>query len=62
MGFSEKVKKFEKIFVILDRRVLWAQQRTCQKVNEDFSKQMWLSCILQTLMSVWLWNFKDGGS
>ena len=45
MGFSEKVKKFEKIFVILDRRVLWAQQRTCQKVNEDFSKQMGSSCI-----------------
>ena len=26
-----------------------AQQRTCQKVDEDFSKQMWSSRIIQTL-------------
>ena len=25
------------------------QQRTCQKVDEDFSKQMWSSRIIQTL-------------
>ena len=29
--------------------VLFAQQHTRQKVNEDFSKQMWTSCIVQTL-------------
>ena len=32
-----------------ERRVLYAQQRTCQKVDEDFSKQMWSSPIIQTL-------------
>ena len=32
-----------------ERRVLCAQQRTCQKVDEDFSKQMWSSRIIQTL-------------
>ena len=38
---SEKATKFEEIFVVLLtraslRRVLCAQQRTCQKVDEDF--------------------------
>ena len=39
-GFSEKATKFEKIFVVVLTRchVLCAQQRTCQKVDEDFSK------------------------
>ena len=31
-------------------RVLCAQQRTCLKVDEDFSKQMWSSSIIQTLL------------
>ena len=31
------------------RRVLCAQQHTCQKVDKDFSKQMWTSHIIQTL-------------
>ena len=35
-----------------------AQKRTCQKVNEDFSKQMWTSRIIQTLI-VQLQAFKD---
>ena len=35
-----------------ERRVLCAQQRTCQKVDEDFSKQMWSSRIIQTLRKV----------
>ena len=30
-------------------RVLCAQQRTCQKVDEDFLKQMWSSRIIQIL-------------
>ena len=25
------------------------EQRTCQKIDEDFSKQMWSSRIIQTL-------------
>ena len=29
-----------------ERRVLCAKQCTCQKVDEDFSKQMWTSCII----------------
>ena len=32
--------------------VLCAQQRTCQKVDEDFSKKMWTSHIMQTLMKI----------
>ena len=35
-----------------ERRVLCAQQRTCQKVDKDFSKQMWLSHIIQILRAV----------
>ena len=57
-GFSEKATKFEKIFVVLLTRlscsvratVLCAQQRTCQKVDEDFLKKMWTSRIIQTLI------------
>ena len=52
-GFSEKATKFEKIFVVLLTRascsVLATAVRTCQKVDEDFSKQMWTSRIIQTL-------------
>ena len=53
-GFSEKATKFEKIFIRhswQECRILCAQQCTCQKVDEDFSKQMWTSRIIQTL-----WN------
>ena len=32
-----------------ERCVLCAQQRTCQKVDEDFQKQMLISRIIQTL-------------
>ena len=32
-----------------ERRVLCKQQHTCQKVDEDFSKQMWSSRIIQNL-------------
>ena len=38
-GFSEKATKFEKkssSYFWQERRVLCAQQRTCQKVDEDF--------------------------
>ena len=38
-GFSEKATKFEKkssSYFWQERRVLFAQQRTCQKVDEDF--------------------------
>ena len=53
-GFSEKATKFEKIFVVVLTRchVLCAQQRTCQKGDKDFSKQMWSSRIRYT-------NFKN---
>ena len=53
-GFSEKATIFEKIFVILLTRAscsVRATARTCQKVDEDFSKQMWSSRITQTLTS-----------
>ena len=29
--------------------MIYWHQCTCQKVDEDFSKQMWTSCIIQTL-------------
>ena len=51
-GFSEKATNFERIFVVLLTRAscsVRAQQRTCQKVDEDFLKQMWTSRIIQTL-------------
>ena len=52
-GFSEKATKFEKIFVILLARASCSvQQRTCQKVDEDFSKQIWPNCIIQTLIEI----------
>ena len=52
-GFSEKATKFEKFFVVLLTRASCSvQQRTCQKVEEDFSKQMWTSRIIRTLISL----------
>ena len=44
-GFSEKTTKFEENLCC----VLCAQQRTCQKIDDDFSKQMWSSRIIQNL-------------
>ena len=49
-GFSEKATKFEKNLRCTfdkERRDLCAQQLTCQKVDEDFSKQMWSTFIIQ---------------
>ena len=50
--FSEghKIWKKSSSYFWQERRVLCAQQRTCQKVEEDFSKQMWSSRIIQTLI------------
>ena len=52
-GFSEKATKFEKIFDVLLKRASCSVRATvyctCQKVDEDFSKQRWSSCIIQTL-------------
>ena len=48
-GFSEEATKFEKIFVLL----------LTQKVDEDFSKQMWSSCIIQTLKILFVLHFYE---
>ena len=42
------MKKSSKYFR-QEHRVLCAQKRTCQKVDEDFLKQMWSNLIIQTL-------------
>ena len=48
MGFLRRPQKSSSYFW-QECHVLCAQQRTCQKVDEDFSKQMWTSRIIQTL-------------
>ena len=48
---GHKIWKKSSSYFLQERRILCAQQHTCQKVNEDFSKQMWSSRILQTLLS-----------
>ena len=47
----EKATKFEKTLSYFwqEHRVLCVQQLTCQKVDDDFSKQMWSSRIIQNL-------------
>ena len=54
MGFLRRPQNLKKSssYFWQERRVLCAQQCTCQKVDEDFSKQMWSSCIIQTLIVV----------
>ena len=49
--YSEKAAKFEKIFVVLLIRASCSVRatETCQKVDEDFSKQMWSSRNIQIL-------------
>ena len=37
---------------LLQNSLLCAQQRTCQKVDEDFFKKMWTSRIIQTLIAL----------
>ena len=49
LGLLRRRQNLKKIFVVQERRVLCTQQRSCQKFDEDFSKQMWSSCIIQTL-------------
>ena len=51
---SEKATKFEKnLFRTFDKSVVFcAHSSVCQKVDEDFSKQMWSSRIIQTLRKV----------
>ena len=46
---GHRIWKKSSLYFWQEHRVLWGQQRTCQKVNEDFSKQMWSSRIIQTL-------------
>ena len=46
MGFDAVVVEV-KTFLLSDW--LWPYCGTCQKVDEDFSKQMWSSRIIQTL-------------
>ena len=52
-GFSEKATKFEKKFVVLLTRESCFVRAT---VYEDFSKQMWSSCIIQNLLNSYLLN------
>ena len=50
----------KKIFVVLLTSAscsVGPQQRTFQKVDEDFSKQMWTSCIIQTLLILLNWSY-----
>ena len=49
----KNLKKYSSYFW-QECRVLCAQQCTCQKVDKDFSKQMWSSRIIQTLQSILL--------
>ena len=53
MGFLRRPKNLKKYLSYFwqEHRVLCAQQHTCQKVDKDFSKQRWSSCIIQTLHS-----------
>ena len=39
-GFSEKATKFEKIFVDFLTSALLHAQNSCQKYDDDFSKQL----------------------
>ena len=50
MGFLRRPQNLKKSssYFWQEHHVLCAQQRTCQKVDEDFSKQMWTSRIIQT--------------
>ena len=41
--------KISSLYFWQERRVLWAQQRTCQKVDEDFQREIWTSRVIQTL-------------
>ena len=57
LDFSHEVwvfwghKIWKKIFVVLLTRSLFsARNSTCQKVDEDFSKKIWTSRIIQTLI------------
>ena len=52
-GFSEKATKFEKKIVVLLTRESCFVRAT---VYEDFSKQMWSSCIIQNLLNSYLLN------
>ena len=52
-GFSGKATKFEKnLRRTYGKSVVFrcAQQHTCQKVDQDFLKQMWPSHIIQNLI------------
>ena len=52
MGFLRRTQNLKKssTYFWQEHRVLCVQQRTCQKVDEDFSKQMWSSRSIQTLL------------
>ena len=52
MGFLRRPQNLKKssLYFWQERRVLCTQQRTCQKVDKDFSKQMWSSHSIQTLL------------
>ena len=51
LGFLRRPQNLKKSssYFWKKRHVLCEQQRTCQKFNEDFSKQMWSSHSVQTL-------------
>ena len=53
LGFLRRPKNLKK-----SSSYFWQeQQRTFQKVDEDFSKQMWTSCIIQTLLILLNWSY-----
>ena len=54
MGFLRRPQNLKKSssYFWQECRVLCAQQRTCQKVDEDFFFKMWTSRIIQTLTTL----------
>ena len=49
---GHKIWKKSSLLFWQEHRVLCAQHRTCQKLDEDFFKKMWTSRIIQTLTNL----------
>ena len=63
LGFLRRPQNLKKSlsYVWQEHRNLCAQQRTCQKVDEDFSKQMWSSRIYYDFLMILGWLSDDSG-
>ena len=61
MGFLRRPQNLKKssLYFWQERRVLCTQQRTCQIVDEDFSKQMWSQVVLYKLYKSNFWRVSD---